>query len=440
MSDRSIWTKHLLGEVAQESATRASVVNATRRPVYGVDRHLGLTSEAKYQSSSLDRYKIIDHDMFAYNPMRLNIGSIAYCSTRHAPGLVSPDYVVFSCRREMIVPQYLYYYIKGPEWKRWTNVAGVGSVRTRIYFKELARMPMRIPPLPEQQSVAQILGSLDDRIELNRRMNATLEAMARAIFKSWFVDFDPVRTKMEGLQPGETDAEIAALFPDSFEDSGLGPVPSGWIATTLGQLCRDYGGEIRTGPFGTALHADEYSSEGTPVVAVRDIQNGYVMTSKTTPRVKLEIAERLSAYRLKRGDILFGRKGAVERSAYITQYEESWIMGSDCIRLRLPPTLHPIIWACSFRTPSHVAWIQQHATGTTMASLNQHIIERIPVIVPPMNIREVFAQFLQSLEEKVSLNRQDTITLSKLHAALLPRLLSGQICARDAEKTVEAHV
>ena len=91
------------------------------------------------------------------------------------------------------------------------------------------------PPLPEQKRIAHVLGTLDDKIELNRRMNATLEAMSRAIFKSWFVDFDPVRQKAAGKQPVGMDAETAALFPDSFEDSELGEVPTGWeVGTSLG--------------------------------------------------------------------------------------------------------------------------------------------------------------------------------------------------------------
>jgi len=89
------------------------------------------------------------------------------------------------------------------------------------------------PPLPEQRAIARILGTLDDKIELNRRMNETLEAMARALFKSWFVDFDPVRAKAEGREPAGMDAETAALFPDSFEETELGEVPKGGESVAL---------------------------------------------------------------------------------------------------------------------------------------------------------------------------------------------------------------
>ena len=96
--------------------------------------------------------------------------------------------------------------------------------------------PLPVPPLDEQKAIAHILGTLDDKIELNQQMNRTLEAIARAIFKSWFVDFDPVRAKMDGRQPAGMDAATADLFPDSFEDSPLGKIPKGWKVTALGDL------------------------------------------------------------------------------------------------------------------------------------------------------------------------------------------------------------
>jgi len=101
-----------------------------------------------------------------------------------------------------------------------------GSTVDRIPLTEFPRFPIRVPPLSEQRAIAAILGALDDKIELNRRMNRTLEAMARAIFTSWFVNFDPVRAKMEGRQPFGMDADTAAVFPDAFEDSPLGADPA----------------------------------------------------------------------------------------------------------------------------------------------------------------------------------------------------------------------
>jgi type I restriction enzyme, S subunit len=132
-----------------------------------------------------------------------------------------------------------------------------GSVQDNINLEILGELRFPLPPLPEQRAIAQILGTLDDKIELNRRMNETLEAIARAIFKSWFVDFDPVRAKAEGRQPFGMDVETAALFPASFEDSPLGKIPKAWRAGKLDDIIDIYGG-------------------GTPKTSVREFWDGTV--------------------------------------------------------------------------------------------------------------------------------------------------------------------
>ena len=109
------------------------------------------------------------------------------------------------------------------------------SGRQRVPTDTVAKFQFNLPPLPEQKTIAHILGTLDDKIELNRRMNATLEAMAQALFQSWFVDFDPVRAKLDGRHPAGLDAVTAAIFPDHFQDSPLGHIPQNWTAGTLSE-------------------------------------------------------------------------------------------------------------------------------------------------------------------------------------------------------------
>jgi len=186
---KSAWASVKLGDVTSESRKRAANDKTLLgRTVYGVDRSIGLNPVAKYTANSLERYKLIEQGMFAYNPMRLNIGSIGYCSEEVQPGLVSPDYVVFECNPKKLDPDFLNYYIGSSAWSEWTAKAGVGSVRVRIYYKELTRLPILLPSISEQRTIAEILGALDDKIEINSRMNTTLESMARAVFRQWFVE------------------------------------------------------------------------------------------------------------------------------------------------------------------------------------------------------------------------------------------------------------
>lgn len=191
-----------------------------------------------------------------------------------------------------------------------------------------------------------------------------------------------------------------------------------WRHTTVGTLLSSDGGELRTGPFGTSLKAEEYTDVGTPVIAVRDIGIGYITIDEKTPRIPPDVVKRLDVFKVIEGDILFGRKGAVERLALVTSKESGWLMGSDCIRLRLPNTVDPRFIAYAFQSPVHRTWMIQHATGSTMASLNQQIIELIPLNLPSLPEQRAIAHILGTLDDKIELNRQMNQTLEEMARAL----------------------
>jgi type I restriction enzyme S subunit len=160
-----------------------------------------------------------------------NIGQVAYIpdDSRYDRYVVSQRQFYMRCDRSKVLPEFVVLYFKTTEGqhKLLANTAQVGvpSIAQPVTYLRTIEIPL--PPLPEQRAIAHILGTLDDKIELNRKMNETLDAIARAIFKSWFIDFAPVRAKAEGRDPG-LPKEIADLFPDSFEDSELGEIPRGW--------------------------------------------------------------------------------------------------------------------------------------------------------------------------------------------------------------------
>ena len=141
-----------------------------------------------------------------------------------------------SVNKEIADPLFVYYFVSSPasREKIIRDSESTGVPKTNLAY--LSKFPIDLPELPEQRAIAHILGTLDDKIELNRQMNETLEAIARAVFKSWFVDFDPVRAKAEGRQPFGMVAETAALFPDGFEDSEMGEIPRGWKVRKLGDV------------------------------------------------------------------------------------------------------------------------------------------------------------------------------------------------------------
>ena len=191
-----------------------------------------------------------------------------------------------------------------------------------------------------------------------------------------------------------------------------------WKHTTIGDLIDAFGGSIKTGPFGTSLKASEYSDDGVPLISVREVGYGNLRLDEKTPRVGEDVVSRLPEYILKEGDIVFGRKGAVDRSAIVAPDQDGWFLGSDGIRLRLPSECEPYFIACALRVPTARDWLIQHASGSTMASLNQGIISRIPVLLPDIDTQRRIASFFALFDDKIELNRQTNETLEALARAI----------------------
>lgn len=187
-----------------------------------------------------------------------------------------------------------------------------------------------------------------------------------------------------------------------------------WIETDIGSLLRAGGGSIKTGPFGTALKASEYSRSGPPLISVGEIGYGRFTVHAETPRVPKEVTDRLPEYLLEAGDIVFARKGSVDRSAVVSAAEVGWFLGSDGIRLRPPSCCCALFLSYHFRSPATRSWLLQHATGSTMASLNQGTIERVPIRLPPLTEQRAIAAVLGALDEKINANRHMNATLEAL--------------------------
>ena len=191
-----------------------------------------------------------------------------------------------------------------------------------------------------------------------------------------------------------------------------------WSVSTIGELLNREGGSVKTGPFGTTLKAREYSSEGVPLISVGEVGYGSLRVHDKTPRAPREVVERLPEYVLEAGDIVFGRKGAVDRSALVKSEQAGWFLGSDGIRLRLPGICDARFMAYQLQSQQTRTWLLQHATGSTMASLNQAIIERVPILLPPIKEQRAIAHILGTLDDKIELNRRMSETLEAMARAL----------------------
>lgn len=331
-------------------------------------------------------------------------------------------------------PRFVYYFFKSiaPQIAR----LDVGSANPTLNRNHVHPMAIIWPPLVEQKAIVAVLGALDDKIELNRRMNVTLEAMARALFQSWFVDFDPVRAKLDGRLPAALDPATAALFPGSFDETELGHIPHGWSATTLGEVCEKGGGNIQTGPFGTQLHASDYVDEGIPSIMPSDLRDNRIETSSIT-RIREEDAERLNVYRVQAGDVVYSRRGDVERRSLIRRSEHGWLCGTGCLRVRFGPRgLNPFFGASYLGTLESRAWVVRHAVGATMPNLNTSILGALPMVVPPPELQARFAEIVGPWDECGTIALHQSRTLATLRDTLLPKLLSGELSVTDLKAVV----
>ncbi len=189
--------------------------------------------------------------------------------------------------------------------------------------------------------------------------------------------------------------------------------------STIGALLDETGGSIKTGPFGTKLKASEYTATGVPVISVGEVGFGRLRVHHDTPRVDETVSSRMPEFLLKAGDIVFGRKGAVERSAQVQPNEDGYFLGSDGIRIRLNvEECDPKFISYQLQTTAHRSWMIQHAAGTTMPSLNEGIIRRIPILLKPLAEQNAIAAVLGALDDKIELNRRMNATLEAMARAL----------------------
>ena len=318
----------------------------------------------------------------------------------------------------------------------WSNT----TVQATLNLKEIRQLPIPWPPKRSRDAIAAFGKALDDKIKLNRRMNATLEAMAQALFQSWFVDFDPVRAKLDGRQPSCLDPATAALFSATFQDSLLGPIPHGWSATTLGEVCAQGGGNVQTGPFGTQLYASAYVDQGVPVIMPSDLRDNRI-DSTFIARIREHDAVRLSMYRVQTGDVVYSRRGDVERRSLIRCADDGWLCGTGCLRVRFGPRgLNPLFGASYLGTSESRAWVVRHAVGATMPNLNTSILGALPMIVPSAALQARFAEIVGPWDERGTVALDQSRTLATLRDTLLPKLLSGELSVASLESKLEATI
>jgi len=354
---------------------------------------------------------------------RCNPGETAHVH----PGLdcaLGQNLVLLRSDGRKVYRRFLRWLVRGPDW--WEQVGrfiNVGAVFDSLKCADIPNFRLPIPPLSVQKAIAHILGTLDDKIELNRRMNETLEGMARAIFKSWFVDFDPVRAKMDGRQPAGMDADTAALFPDSFNHQNGELLPTGWENRPLYDTARFINGAA----FKSVHFCDP--SEGLPVVKIAELKNGITSQTKFSNRADLD-----PKYNIDTGAVLYSWSGSPDTSLATFL----WTLGPGLLNQHIfkietdsAAELHFVFYLLKYLRPTLIE-IARNKQTTGLGHVTVADMRRLEVCYPSDEVLGAFDEYVGPIFDKCFLNSLESQTLAALRDTLLPRLLSGELRVGDA--------
>jgi type I restriction enzyme S subunit len=383
---------------------------------------------------------VVDWNTVPYCPIsesdhqkyRLHPGDIVVARTGNSTGenylyrgnedAVYASYLIrFRVNQSAADPAFVWYNMRTQRWQEFINSSKTGSAQAGANAKVLGLFPLPLPPLPEQRAIASVLGALDDKIELNRRMNATLEAMARALFQSWFVDFDPVRAKLDGRPPAALDPATAALFPEHLEDSPLGHIPKGWTAQRLPDAIEvNPRRTLKTGTIAPYLDMKNLPTQGHSAEEVIDrefssgtkFQNGDTLLARITPCLEN------------------GKTGYVD---FLEDGQVGW-GSTEYIVLAPRPPLPPQFGYLLARSDALRTHAIQNMTGTSgRQRVPSECFNTFWLAVPPPSIARRFDELTAPLMAKIKANSTESRTLAALRDTLLPKLLSGEVSVGELE-------
>ena len=324
------------------------------------------------------------------------VGKIAYVPLDAPPFVCSPQTTFWRVKDlKQLDRRYIYFYLLSRAFREQLDSRkGETDMADYVSLTTQRTLQVTVPPLADQQAIAAVLGALDDKIELNRRMNATLEAMARALFQSWFVDFDPVRAKLDERQPVGLDPGTASLFPAFFQETKVGYIPAGWQLGRLADLCNLKRGHD--------LPTSTRTAGPIPVISSSGISGTHSETNVLGPGV------------------VTGRYGTIGKVFYIeTDY---WPLNTtlfvDDFKGNPPRFIFHALGEVNF---------QNYTDKAAVPGVNRNHLHEEPTVFPPMELRQAFAHSVSPLWSQHAANERESRTLAILRDTLLPKLLSGEL-------------
>jgi type I restriction enzyme S subunit len=373
-------------------------------------------STARHTSWEAYRRELTDKSRPRVNDILLtkdgSIGRVAICDRadiciNQSVALVQPN--------DRINPRFLKFLLESPHYQQRMEGDSDGTTIKHIYITRVDKMEVAVPPTDEQRAIAQMLGSLDDKIELNRRMNETLESTARALFQSWFVDFDPVRASTES-RPSKLKT-LTDLFSNSFQDSALGEIPKGWEVVTVADLANIVGGST------PSTKEPAYWNGSHHWATPKDLSALSVPVLLDTERRVTDLGlTQISSGLLPEGTVLLSSRAPI---GYLAVAEVPVAVNQGFIAMKPKKgvsNLFLMLWA----TFAHEE-IVSRANGSTFLEINKTNFRTIPVVRPADTVMEAFDRHIRPLYMRIVENERESRTLVALRDALSPKLMSGEV-------------
>ena len=332
--------------------------------------------------------------------------------------VVSTKFMVLRPNLELVLSDFVYLFLTSNEiTKKLQQVAEYRSATfPQITFEQVAEIEIRLPTMDEQRSIVTLIKSIDEKVASNRIIAKTLEEIAQAIFKSWFIDFDPVKAKMAGEKPVGMDDATAALFPDSMVDSELGPIPKGWKNRRIDDL-----GKVVTGKTPSTKEGDLWGEE-VPFVTIPDMHGQLVITGTRRFLSKKGANSQKNQY-LPKGSTLvscIATPGLVAYAADICQSNQQ-------INSVIPNDEHPAPWLFWHLRNMIATVVSRSGTGTVFANLNKSDFSSIESLVPTKSLRTAYSDCVEDMLLEIEALRREAQLFESLRDLLLPRLISGEL-------------
>ena len=389
----------------------------------------GIARITEEDAKRLSKYRVRKGDIIYSR--RGDVERRALVRQEHDGWLCGTGCLKVSFGHGLVVPEYAAFYLSHPASRSWVVQHAVGATMPNLNTSILSALPFVLPPISEQKRIADALGSLDDKIELNRRMNETLEEMARALFRDWFIDFSPTRRQMDGATdpaaimghafPDNKAAALAPLFPERLGEDGL---PEGWKMGTL----KDYG-IVKNG---FAFKSKDWRDMGIPVLKIKNVKPRLVSLDGCG-FIDIGLAREKSNFQLQSGDILVGMTGYVGEVGRVPETKPLPMLNQRVghIKAEYLEGFSPFIFSCT-RQPEFKEHAVARSHGSAQANVSTKDLELFGVVIAGKTIVAAYDQFAMPIFDRMQLADTENKTLAEMRDLLLPKLMSGEIQLKDA--------